>query len=187
MERHLNKKARRNSNKAHLKGPKKRTKKDDERFSESFEKLIQKALAASWFFQISFLQKLERWYKKSRDKEKYLREEYSRLSEEKDRLYAKYGSLKKRMRGQEQDKALYLPWHTHIIFKQFNVCMSTVRWGAWTPRRKSKNCWKRRRTARSPPRRWRKPDCTATFCRNFYFFAHYNLLIINFQSATVFR
>ena len=41
--------------------------------------------------------------------EKYLREEYSRLSEEKDRLYAKYGSLKKRMRGQEQDKALYLP------------------------------------------------------------------------------
>lgn len=47
IERHLNKKARRNSNKAHLKGPKKRTKKDDERFSESFEKLIQKALAAS--------------------------------------------------------------------------------------------------------------------------------------------
>jgi hypothetical protein len=94
-------------------------------------------------------------YKKSRDKEKYLRgrereiilfeasaralkaagvgdklpdlaklrEEYSRLSEEKDRLYAEYGSLKKRMReydavkqnidsilspnrGQEQDKAL---------------------------------------------------------------------------------
>ena len=87
-------------------------------------------------------------YKKSRDKEKYLRwrereiilfeasgvgdklpdlaklrEEYSRLSEEKDRLYAEYGSLKKRMREydavkqnidsilspnrvQEQDKAL---------------------------------------------------------------------------------
>ena len=94
-------------------------------------------------------------YKKSHDKEKYLRgrereiilfeasaralkaagigdklpdlgklrEEYSRLSEEKDRLYAEYGSLKKRMReydavkqnidsilspnrGQEQDKAL---------------------------------------------------------------------------------
>ena len=94
-------------------------------------------------------------YKKSRDKEKYLRgrereiilfeasawtlkaagigdklpdlaklrEEYSKLSEEKDRLYAEYGSLKKRMReydavkqnidsiifpnrGQEQDKAL---------------------------------------------------------------------------------
>ena len=52
-----------------------------------------------------------------------LREEYSRLSEEKDRLYAEYGSLKKRMReydavkqnidsilspnrGQEQDKTL---------------------------------------------------------------------------------
>ncbi len=52
-----------------------------------------------------------------------LREEYSRLTEEKDRLYAEYGSLKKRMReydavkqnidsilspnrGQEQDKAL---------------------------------------------------------------------------------
>ena len=47
MERHLNKKARRSSNKAHLKGPKKRTKEDDERFFESFEKLIQKALAAS--------------------------------------------------------------------------------------------------------------------------------------------
>ena len=62
-------------------------------------------------------------YKKSRDKEKYLREEYSRLSEEKDRLYAEYGSLKKRMREydavkqnidsflspnhrQEQDKSL---------------------------------------------------------------------------------
>ena len=107
-------------------------------FFELFEKLIRKALAASWFFQISFLQKLERWYKKSRDKEKYLREEYSRLSEEKDRLYAKYGSLKKRMRGQEQDKALYLPWHTHIIFKQFNVCMSTVRWEAWTMNAKKK-------------------------------------------------
>ena len=47
MERHLNKKTRRASQKNHLKGPKKRTKKDDERFSESFEKLIQKALAAS--------------------------------------------------------------------------------------------------------------------------------------------
>ena len=87
-------------------------------------------------------------YKKSRDKEKYLRwrereiilfeasgvgdklpdlaklrEEYSRLSEEKDRLYAEYGNLKKHMReydaveqnidsilstnrGQEQDKTL---------------------------------------------------------------------------------
>lgn len=47
MERHLNKKARRSSNKAHRKGPKKRTKEDDERFAESFEKLIQTALATS--------------------------------------------------------------------------------------------------------------------------------------------
>ena len=55
-----------------------------------------------------------------------VREEYSRLSEEKNRLYAEYGSLKKRMReydavkqnidsilppnrGQEQDKTLELP------------------------------------------------------------------------------
>ena len=69
------------------------------------------------------LKPLHSEYKKSRDKEKYLREEYSRLSEEKDRLYAEYGSLKKRIReydavkqnidsilspdrGQEQDKAL---------------------------------------------------------------------------------
>ena len=47
MERYLNKKARRSSNKAHLKGPKNRTKEDDERFAESFERLIQMALAAS--------------------------------------------------------------------------------------------------------------------------------------------
>lgn len=47
MERYLNKKARRSSNKAHLKGPKKRTNEDDERFAESFERLIQMALAAS--------------------------------------------------------------------------------------------------------------------------------------------
>ena len=47
MERYLNKKARRSSNKAHLKGPKKRTKEDYERFAESFERLIQMALAAS--------------------------------------------------------------------------------------------------------------------------------------------
>ena len=40
MERHLNKKARRASGKNHLKGPKKRTKEDDDRFRESFEKLI---------------------------------------------------------------------------------------------------------------------------------------------------
>ena len=40
MERHLNKKARRSSNKNHIKGPKKRTAEDDERFAQSFEKLI---------------------------------------------------------------------------------------------------------------------------------------------------
>lgn len=40
MERHLNKKARRASGKNHLKGPKKRTQEDDDRFRESFEKLI---------------------------------------------------------------------------------------------------------------------------------------------------
>ena len=40
MERHLNKKARRASQKNHLKGPKKRTAEDDEYFRESFEKMI---------------------------------------------------------------------------------------------------------------------------------------------------
>ena len=40
MERHLNKKARRGSNKNHIKGPRKRTDEDDERFAQSFEKLI---------------------------------------------------------------------------------------------------------------------------------------------------
>ena len=40
MERHLNKKARRGSNKNHIKGPKKRTEEDDIRFAQSFEKLI---------------------------------------------------------------------------------------------------------------------------------------------------
>lgn len=44
MERHVNKKARRASGKNHLKGAAKRTKEDDRRFEESFEKLIQKAL-----------------------------------------------------------------------------------------------------------------------------------------------
>ena len=38
MERHLNKKARRGSAKNHIKGPKKRTNEDDERFAQSFEK-----------------------------------------------------------------------------------------------------------------------------------------------------
>ena len=45
MERHLAKKARRNSKKNHLKGPAKRTVMDDQRFEESFEKMIRKALA----------------------------------------------------------------------------------------------------------------------------------------------
>ena len=43
MDRHLAKKARR-SGKHHLKGPAKRTEEDDERFAESFERLIQEAL-----------------------------------------------------------------------------------------------------------------------------------------------
>ena len=41
MERHLNKKARRSSHKNHIKGSKKRTKEDDERFAQSFEKMIR--------------------------------------------------------------------------------------------------------------------------------------------------
>lgn len=44
MERHMNKKARRASGKNHLKGPKKRTEEDDERFVASFEKLIMQIL-----------------------------------------------------------------------------------------------------------------------------------------------
>lgn len=44
MECHLNKKARRASGKNHLKGPKKRTPEDDERFRESFEALVKNAL-----------------------------------------------------------------------------------------------------------------------------------------------
>lgn len=44
MERHLNKKARRGSHKNHIKGPKKRTNEDDEKFLESFETLILKIL-----------------------------------------------------------------------------------------------------------------------------------------------
>lgn len=42
MERHLAKKARR-AKKKHLKGPRKRSAQDDERFAESFEKMIRKA------------------------------------------------------------------------------------------------------------------------------------------------
>ena len=44
LERHISKKERRSSHKNHLKGPKKRTVQDDERFAESFEKLVQKAM-----------------------------------------------------------------------------------------------------------------------------------------------
>lgn len=43
MERHMAKAARRASRKNHLKGPRKRTPEDDERFEDSFRKLIQKA------------------------------------------------------------------------------------------------------------------------------------------------
>lgn len=40
MERHLNKKARRGTHKNHMKGSRKRTDEDDERFAQSFEKLV---------------------------------------------------------------------------------------------------------------------------------------------------
>ncbi|MCD2345858.1 YaiI/YqxD family protein [Clostridium guangxiense] len=43
MERHLAKKARRAASKNHLKGPKKRTGEDDERFEESFRRMLAKA------------------------------------------------------------------------------------------------------------------------------------------------
>lgn len=43
MERHLAKKARMGKGKHHLKGPAKRTVEDDERFQESFCKLVEKA------------------------------------------------------------------------------------------------------------------------------------------------
>lgn len=43
MERHLAKKARRANSKNHLKGPKKRTIEDDERFETSFSKLVKLA------------------------------------------------------------------------------------------------------------------------------------------------
>ena len=45
MERHLNKKARRGTHKNHIKGPRKRTDEDDERFAQSFEKLVLMVLA----------------------------------------------------------------------------------------------------------------------------------------------
>lgn len=43
MERHLNKKARRALSRNHIKGPRKRIDEDDQRFAESFEKLLRKA------------------------------------------------------------------------------------------------------------------------------------------------
>lgn len=42
MERHLAKNAKRSSKKDHLKGPAKRTPEDDQRFEESFERMISK-------------------------------------------------------------------------------------------------------------------------------------------------
>ena len=44
MERHLAKKARRSNSRDHLKGPRKRTEEDDNRFAESFEKMICKVM-----------------------------------------------------------------------------------------------------------------------------------------------
>lgn len=44
MQRHITKKARRSSRKNHLKGATRRTAEDDMRFTESFEKIIRKAL-----------------------------------------------------------------------------------------------------------------------------------------------
>ena len=44
MERHFAKKARRGNSKNHLKGPRKRTTEDDQRFEESFDKLVRKAM-----------------------------------------------------------------------------------------------------------------------------------------------
>ena len=43
MERHMAKKARMGKGKHHLKGPEKRTQEDDDRFRESFEKLVEMA------------------------------------------------------------------------------------------------------------------------------------------------
>lgn len=45
MERHLAKKARRGSSKNHLKGSRKRTAEDDERFAESFERILRKGIS----------------------------------------------------------------------------------------------------------------------------------------------
>ena len=42
MERHISKKARRSSSKNHMKGPRKRSDKDDLNFEASFERLVEK-------------------------------------------------------------------------------------------------------------------------------------------------
>ena len=55
MERHLNKKARRSSHKNHIKGPKKRTEEDDERFAQSFEKMIRMAVESEMFYFSSLM------------------------------------------------------------------------------------------------------------------------------------
>ena len=44
MERHISKKARRASSKNHMKGPRKRSGKDDLNFGASFERLVEKLL-----------------------------------------------------------------------------------------------------------------------------------------------
>ncbi|MBO5473856.1 MAG: YaiI/YqxD family protein [Lachnospiraceae bacterium] len=44
MERHIAKKERRSKSKHHLQGPGRRTREDDERFEQSFEKLVEKTL-----------------------------------------------------------------------------------------------------------------------------------------------
>ena len=44
MERHISKKARRASSKNHMKGPRKRSDKDDYNFEVSFERLVEKLL-----------------------------------------------------------------------------------------------------------------------------------------------
>ena len=43
MERHLNKKARRASSRNHIKGPRKRTEEDDQRFAECCYRVLRKA------------------------------------------------------------------------------------------------------------------------------------------------
>lgn len=50
MERHLAKKARRAAKKNHLRGPRKRSREDDERFAQSFEKMVKKAREGSCSF-----------------------------------------------------------------------------------------------------------------------------------------